>query len=316
MMPSGFAHHDKSAHFRPIARSVCWSAWPLACVRYVSLSIALQLATMFLLPAAHAQYVAPPPPPSPSTEQAPPPPPPGPLLTEPELEHLVSRIALYPDPLLAHVLTASTYWDEIPEAAQWANEHNYLTGSALADAIRADNLPWDPSVLALLPFPFVLNMMAQDMAWTEELGKAVLNQRADVMDAVQRLRQRSYDYGYLRSSPYDAVVNSAGYIEILPTNPEYIYVPTYDPAIVYAPPPPGFAISAAIHFGPAVVVGAAFAPWGWISPGFVWGTHAIIIDRSPWNRVWFNRGFYVHPYIHPWIRPARPRIEIHPIRRR
>lgn len=316
MMPSRFAHHDKSRHFRPIAYSLFWSAWPMPGVRHLSLSIAVQMATMFLLSAVHAQYVPPPPPPSPWTAQMTPPPPPGPLLTQPELEQVVSRIALYPDPLLAHVLTASTYWDEIPEAAQWANEHSYLKGSALADAIRADNLPWDPSVIALLPFPFVLNMMAQDMAWTEELGKAVLNQRADLMDAVQRLRQRAYDYGYLRASPYDAVVNSAGYIEILPINPEYIYVPTYDPAIVFAPPPPGFAISAAIHFGPAVIVGASFAPWGWITPGFVWGTHAIIIDRTPWNRVWFNRGFYVHPYFHAWIRPAGPRIEVHPIHRR
>ena len=316
MKPSRFANHDNSPHFGPIAGSAFRSRRRMPGGAYVSLSIALQMAMMFLLPAALAQYVPPPPPPPVSTEQVTPPPTPGPLLTQPELEQLVSRIALYPDPLLAHVLTAATYWDEIPEAATWANEHSYLKGSALADAIRADNLPWDPSVLALLPFPFVLNMMAQDMAWTEELGKAVLNERADVMDEIQRLRQRAYDYGYLRSSPYDAVVNSAGYIEILPTNYEYIYVPTYDPAIVFAPPRPGFAISAAIHFGPAVIVGASFAPWGWDNPGFVWGTHAIIFDGSPWDRVWFNRGFYVHPYIHPWIRPATPRIEVHPIHRK
>jgi hypothetical protein len=238
------------------------------------------------------------------------------VFTQPELEQLVNRIALYPDPLLAHVLTASTYWAEIPAAAQWADEHAYLTGEALANAIRADNLQWDPSVLALLPFPSVLDMMARDMTWTEQLGTAVLAQRADVMDAIQRLRQRAYDYGYLRSSPYDAVVDSAGSIEILPVNPEYIYVPTYDPAIVFAPPPPGFVISGAIHFGPAVVVGLAFAPWGWVRPGFLWGTHAIVIDGTPWNRFWFNRGFYVHSYAHPWIRLPGPRFERHPIRHR
>jgi hypothetical protein len=307
---------DESPRSRLIARPAFGPGGRMTRARCASLFIVLQTVTLFLVPAGHAQYVPPPPPPPPSKKQTPPPPAPGPLLTEPELEHLVSRIALYPDPLLAQLLTASTYWDEISEAAQWANEHSYLKGSALADAIHADNLPWDPSVLALLPFPSVLNMMAQDMAWTEELGKAVLNQRPDVMDAIQRLRRRSYEYGYLRSSPYDSVVNSADYIEILPTNPEYIYVPTYDPAIVFAPPPPEFAVSAAIHFGPAVIVGAAFAPWGWISPGFVWGTHAILIDRSPWNRIWFNRGFYVHPYFHPWVRAAGPRIELHPVHRR
>lgn len=282
-----------------------------------SVPAVLGFAAALLLPAVQAQYVPPPPPPAPSAEIAPSAPAPVPVLTQPELERLVKRIALYPDPLLAQVLTASTYWTEIPAAAQWADEHSYLTGEALADAIRTDNLPWHPSVLALLPFPSVLDMMARDMTWTEQLGTAVLAQRADVMDAIQRLRQHAYDYGYLRSTPYDAVVDSAGYIEILPTNPEYIYVPTYDPAIVFAPPPPGFVISGAIHFGPAVVVGAAFAPWGWVRPGFLWGTHAIVIDRTPWNRFWFNRGYYVHSYAHPWIRLPGPPVERHhPMRRR
>lgn len=93
-------------------------------------------------------------------------------LTAPQLDHLVQRIALYPDPLLAQVLTASTYWDQIPDAAAWADQHSYLKGDALAQAIQADHLQWDPSVLALLPFPSVLDMMARDQAWTEQLGNA------------------------------------------------------------------------------------------------------------------------------------------------
>jgi hypothetical protein len=129
------------------------------------------------------------------------------------LENLVARIALYPDPLLAQILTASTFWDEIPEAAAWANEHSYLKGDALAEAIRTDNLQWDPSVLALLPFPSVLNMMAQDLAWTEKLGTAVLAQRADVMDAVQRLRRKAREFGYLHTNPYCTVVENDGYVE-------------------------------------------------------------------------------------------------------
>lgn len=101
---------------------------------------------------------------------------------------MVSRIALYPDPLLAQVMTAATYPDQIPQAAGWANAHRYLTGDTLARAIMDDQLPWDPSVMALLPFPSVLDMMARDPGWTQQLGGAVLAQRPDVMDAVQRMR--------------------------------------------------------------------------------------------------------------------------------
>jgi hypothetical protein len=93
------------------------------------------------------------------------------LFTPEELDRLVSRIALYPDPLLTQILTASTFSDQIPEAADWADEHHYLTGPELAEAIEADHLSWDPSVLALLPFPSVLDMMASDMAWTTEGSK-------------------------------------------------------------------------------------------------------------------------------------------------
>jgi hypothetical protein len=93
------------------------------------------------------------------------------LFTPEELDRLVSRSALYPDPLLTQILTASTFPDQIPEAADWADEHHYLTGPELAEAIEADHLSWDPSVLALLPFPSVLDMMASDMAWTTEGSK-------------------------------------------------------------------------------------------------------------------------------------------------
>ena len=141
------------------------------------------------------------------------------MMAPQQLDPLVSRIALYPDPLLAQILTASTFWPEIPDAANWSNQHAGLTGDLLANAIRQDNLPWDPSVLALLPFPQVLQMMVQDPGWTQTLGDAVLAQRPGVMDAVQRMRQQAYSYGYLRPTPYDTVVNTGGYIEIQPVNP-------------------------------------------------------------------------------------------------
>lgn len=233
-------------------------------------------------------------------------------LSSPQLDQLVARIALYPDPLLAQILTASTYWNEIPEAAAWSDQHSYLKGDSLANAIKGDNLPWDPSILALLPFPSVLDMMARDMAWTEQLGNAVLTQRGAVMDAVQRMRHRASDYGYLQSNNYESVVSDGGYIEILPVDPGLIYVPYYDPLVVFSRP----AFAGAIHFGPGITIGAAFAPWGWVAPGFWWPSSTIIIDRHPWGRVWANRGVYVHPYAHPWIRPVGPRVELHELRRR
>ena len=188
--------------------------------------------------------------------------PPPPSFPPQELDRVVSRIALYPDPLLSQILAAATFPDQIQPAAQWADQHHYLTGPALAAAISADHLPWDPSVQALLPFPSVLEMMASDMSWTSELGNAFLAQQPDVMDAVQRERHQAYDYGYLRTNP-QIVVNPGPYIEILPANPAFIVVPYYNPLIVFAPPRPGFFVGGAIGFGYGITIGAAFGPWGW-----------------------------------------------------
>ena len=237
-------------------------------------------------------------------------------LAPPQLDQLVARIALYPDPLLAQILTASTYWTEIPEAAAWADQHSYLKGNALAEAIQTDHLQWDPSVLALLPFPSVLDMMARDPAWTQQLGNAVLTQDAEVMDAVQRMRQRARSYGYLAPNSYINVIATGGDIQILPVDPNVVYVPYYDPLVVFAPPRPGFAIAGAIHFGPGITIGAAFGGWGWwLGSGFAWPSHTILIDRRPWDRVWVNRSGYIHPYVHPWVRPVGPRVEVHRFKR-
>lgn len=226
-----------------------------------ALAITLALVAACAFPAMAQEYTPPPPPPPPAANQvAPAPPPPGPPLSAGQLDHLVARIALYPDPLLAQVLTASTYWTEVPEAAAWANQHQYEKGDRLAEEIREDNLQWNPAVVALAPFPSVLNMMAQDPAWTQELGSAVLSDRGAVMDAIQRLRREAYQYRYLQTNPYETVVDSGGYLEVLPVNPAYIYVPTYNPLFVFAPPAPGFFVGSALRFGPAIVVGPAFAP--------------------------------------------------------
>jgi hypothetical protein len=231
-------------------------------------------------------------------------PPPPPAFDSQQLEQMVASIALYPDPLLAQILTASTFSDQIPDADGWARSHSYLTGDALARAINEDNLPWDPSVIALLPFPAVLDRMAGDMAWTEDIGNAVLSDRTAVMDAVQDQRQRAYNYGYLRSGPqYRVVTPGPGDIEIIPVNPLAIYVPYYDPNVVFFRPHAGFFVGGAITFGPGIFVNA-FVPWGWGGINFGWRAHSIIINNRPWERTWVNRGTYVHPY----AAPARPRL--------
>ncbi len=226
--------------------------------------------------------------------QAPPPPPPA-LMPPGALDQLVARIALYPDPLLAQVLAAATFPDQIPDAARWADQHHYLTGQALANAIQSDQLPWDPSVQALLPFPSVLEMMASDMNWTTQLGNAFMTQQQDVMDAVQRERRKAKDFGYLRSNP-QIVVSGGPYISITPVNPDYIPVPYYNPGVVFVAPRPGFFVGGAINFGFGVTLGGFFRPWGWGGDRFDWGAHRVFINNAPWGRTWANRGVYVHPY--------------------
>ena len=230
--------------------------------------------------------------------QAPPPSfPPG------QLDQLVARVALYPDPLLAQIFAAATFPDQIPDAAGWADQHHYLTGQALADAIQADQLPWDPSVQSLLPFPSVLDMMASDMNWTTDLGNAFLAQQQDVMDAVQRERQQARDFGYLRSNG-QIVVGGGPYITIAPVNPAFMVVPYYDPAVVFYAPRPGFVVGGAIRFGFGVTLGGFFRPWGWGYSRFDWGGHRVFINNAPWGRTWVNRGSYAHPY--PGVRRFAP----------
>ena len=241
------------------------------------------------------------PPPDQASDQAPPP-----SYTPDQLDKLVSRIALYPDPLLAQVLAAATYSDQIPDAAKWSDNHHYLTGDDLAKAITADQLSYDPSVQALLPFPSVLDTMASDMDWTRNLGDAFLAQRQDVMDAVQRMRQKAKDFGYLKSNDQIAVNADGPYIDIEPVDPGFICVPAYDPLVVFWPPRPGFFVGGAIGFGFGINIGVAFRPWGWGFARFDWRGHGVFINNAPWGRTWANRRFYAHPYagVHRY-EPAR-----------
>src|SRR5262249_35861110 len=148
--------------------------------------------------------------------------------------------------LLSQVLAAATYPADIQEAAQWADRHSYLRGDVLSRAIQADQLPWDPSVQLLLPFPSVLDMMARDMSWTQQLGDSFLANQNAVMDAVQRRRREARDYGYLRTGPEYNVRSNGGYVEIVPVNPYVVPVPVYNPGIVYVRPRPGYFTGGAI----------------------------------------------------------------------
>jgi hypothetical protein len=134
------------------------------------------------------------------------------------------------------------------------------------------------------------------------------------MDSIQRQRAAAMNYGYLRTNPQIRVVAAGpGDIEIIPVDPGFVYVPYYDPYIVFARPRPGFFIGGAISFGPRIGIGI-FAPWGWGGVSLGWRTHAIIVNNRPWERTWVNRGAYVHPYTTSRPQVVGPRTEHHELR--
>ena len=170
--------------------------------------------------------------------------------TPAELQALVAPIALYPDALVAQILSASTFPDQVAVADNWLQTNKTLTGSALGQAV--DKQSWDPSVKALTQFPSVLHKMAQSLAWTSSLGEAYHSQQADVMTAVQTLRAQAKKAGNLKSGSQITVVQqSPQTIVIQPTNPQVVYVPEYNPAIVYGYPyvTPGYSTGALIATG-------------------------------------------------------------------
>jgi Protein of unknown function (DUF3300) len=190
-----------------------------------------------------------------------------------QLDQLVAPIALYSDPLLAQVLMASTYPLEIVQADRWGKANKSLKGDALTAAL--DKQDWDASVKQLVSTPTVLAMMNDKLDWTQALGDAVLAQQADVMDAIQRLRAKAQANGKLETTKQQKVTvkqeqgTSTPIIEIEPVSPEVVYVPYYDPAVVYGawaypayppyyfPPPAGYIVGGAIATG--LAWGAAYA---------------------------------------------------------
>src|SRR5256885_16159766 len=151
-----------------------------------------------------------------------------------ELQQLVAPIALYPDALVAQILAASTYPTEIVEADRWMQGHSKLKGEELAKEV--DRQPWDPSVMALTQFPSVLENMDKNLSWTSSLGDAYANQQQDVTDAVQAMRQQARNAGHLNSNEQEKVTTQGNTIVIEPANPEGVYLPAYNPWLVYVDP--------------------------------------------------------------------------------
>jgi hypothetical protein len=247
----------------------------------------LSLGILLLLAPKVGAQSAPAPAASASTQQ---------LLKPEQLDQLLAPVALYPDTLLSEVMMASTYPLEVIEADRWAKANKNLKPDQMAAA--ADKQGWDDSVKSLAAVPSVLSMMSTKLDWTQKLGDAVLAQQADVMDAVQRLRARAQAQNKLTNTEQQKVsvttVQNKQVIAIEPAVPDTLYVPYYDPAVVYgawpyAAYPPymfpyggyvaGAAIASGIAFGAGVAVGAWAANRNW-GGGFNWGNNNINVNRS------------------------------------
>jgi len=230
-----------------------------------------------------------------------------------ELQALVAPIALYPDSLVAQILTASTFPDEVAIANYWLGENKSLTGSDLMQAV--DKQSWDPSVKALTEFPSVLENLAKNLTWTSSLGEAYHNQQADVMTAIQTLRAEAKAKGNLKTTSQIKVVQqSPQVIVIQPANPQIVYVPQYNPAVIYGTPyvVPGYvapaytagdvAAAGIIGFGAGIAVGAMMSggccAWGYSSWNCGWHGTAVVYHgggyygNSAWHGGYYNGGYH------------------------
>src|SRR5215469_16146276 len=243
-----------------------------------------------------------------------------------ELQALAALIALYPDPLVAQILTASTYPDQVAAANAWYQQNAAAVGSNLMVAVDAQ--AWDPSVKALTQFPSVLNDMASNLSWTSSLGEAYHNQTSDLIAAIQNLRAQAKAAGNLKSGSQITVVQqSPNVIVIQPANPQVVYVPVYDPAVIYGTayvvpaytyvPPPGGAVVAAglIGFAAGVAIASSHAgccAWGYASWNCGWhGSSTVVVyhggaypPNPAWHGGYYNGGYhgsygYNNAYSHP-----------------
>ncbi len=194
-----------------------------------------------------------------------------------ELEQILAPIALYPDSLVSQILMASTYPLEVVQADRWTKQNASLKGDALTKALEAQD--WDPSVKSLINFPQVLTMMSEKLEWTQKLGDAFLEQQKPVMDTIQSLRAKAQAAGNLKTTKEQTVIVEEKIIKIESASPQVVYVPSYNPTVVYGawpyptyPPysyyPPGYVATSMFAFGAGVAMGAAW--------GYAWG-------NSNWN---------------------------------
>jgi hypothetical protein len=222
-----------------------------------------------------------------------------------ELQQLIAPIALYPDALVAQILGAATFPDQVAVADNWLQQNNGLTGNTLMQ--RVDQQPWDPSVKALTQFPSVLDNMAKNLSWTSALGEAYHTQTSDVMSAVQLLRAKAQAAGNLKSGSQITVVQqSPQVIVIQPTNPQVVYVPTYSPTVVYGTPvqTPGYSTGTLVAtgllaFGAGIAVGAMMnnsgscCGWGYSNWNCNWHGGAVVYRSTAYygNSAWHG-GYY------------------------
>jgi uncharacterized membrane protein YgcG len=233
-----------------------------------------------------------------------PPPPPYAQQTAEQLQQLVAPIALYPDSLVAQILAASTYPDQVVEADRFVQSQPDLKGDALAKAV--DQQPWDPSVKALTAFPSVLGNMDKNLSWTSALGDAYYNQQQDVMDAIQSMRQKAQQAGNLKTTDQQVVSSEGSTVVIQPASPTVVYVPAYDPWVVYGPPivpwPGWYAYPGIWYAGPSLWFGVGFGigffagfGWGWPHWGFDWGRGTVIYNHNVYysrSTTFYNRSNY------------------------
>jgi hypothetical protein len=205
-----------------------------------------------------------------------------------QLRELVAPIALYPDPLVGQILAAATYPAQVLEASQWIQQHQGLTGEALAKEV--DKQSWDPSVKGLTEFPAVLANMSQNLAWTAELGDAYVNQRQELTQTIQEMRRLAKNAGNLKPTAQENVTTDGGTIEIEPASTDEVYVPQYDPWLVFGdllPVFPGWDPYPGLYlYGPGIGFGLGFAigwfggyGWGWNNWGCDWHNGAVVYDH-------------------------------------
>ena len=221
-----------------------------------------------------------------------------PKIPDDQLDSLVAPIALYPDPLLSQILVASTYPLELIQLQQWMERNKNLKGQALADAVQQQ--PWDPSIQSMVAFPDVVKRLAGNIQWTTDLGNAFLAQQSDVMDAVQRMRAKAQETGNLSTTSQQIVQtqnldNGQQVIVIQQANPQVVYVPSYDPTVVFGAPvypyPPfyysGYMAGSAITFGIGVALGATWGGgWGY---NCGWGHGNVNVNyNNNYNRTAYN----------------------------